>query len=150
LLGSHVVDANVLDLFAGTGSVGLEALSRGARQATFIDKDRLALNTINANLRLLGFADRGHVQRADAFILLRNDPRAGFDYIHVAPPQEKGLWSQALSAIDARPHWLNIDGVVVVQIAPRELQALPLQNLVLYDQRRYGSTLLCFYERPGT
>jgi 16S rRNA (guanine966-N2)-methyltransferase len=154
LLGSDVESADVLDLFAGTGSVGIEALSRGASRATFVESDRQAVNTIQANLKAVGFAERGRVLRADVFIYLRNQPKQGFDFIHVAPPQYHNLWAETLAALDARPGWVNSDGVVVAQIDPREWlatgQALPLRALELVDRRRYGSTLLCFYERPGT
>ena len=92
---------------------------------------------------------RARVVRSDVFIYLRNDPPAGFDYVHIAPPQYKNLWAETLRALDVRPNWLNPDGVAVAQIDPREFAELPLQHLVLVDQRKYGSTLLCFYEKPG-
>jgi 16S rRNA (guanine966-N2)-methyltransferase len=149
LLGSDIELAEVLDLFAGTGSVGIEALSRGASRATFVESDRQAVNTIQANLKAVGLSERGRVLRADVFIYLRNEPQQGFDYIHVAPPQYHNLWAETLAALDARPGWVNPDGVVVAQIDPREFQALSLDQLVLVDQRRYGNTMLCFYERPG-
>ena len=149
LLGTDILDALVLDLFAGTGSVGIEALSRGAQQAVFVENDRQAAGTISANLAAVGFAGRGRVLRADVFIHLRNEPRTGYDFIHVAPPQYHNLWAETLSALDARPAWVNPDGVVVAQIDPREYSDLVLQHLQLVDKRRYGNTLLCFYERPG-
>lgn len=149
LLGSDVELAEVLDLFAGTGSVGIEALSRGASRATFVESDRQAINTIQSNLKSVGLAERGRVLRADVFIYLRNEPKQGFDYIHIAPPQYHNLWAETLAALDARPGWVNPDGVVVAQIDPREFQALSLEHLALVDQRRYGNTMLCFYERPG-
>ena len=149
VLGSDIEQAAVLDLFAGTGSIGIEALSRGAARVTFVEWDRLAANVIQGNLQAIGFADRGRVVRTDVFIYLRNDPRAGFDYIHLAPPQYHELWSQTLTALDDRPAWVNPDGVVVAQIDPKEFAEVPLHNLVLADRRRYGNTLLCFYERAG-
>jgi 16S rRNA (guanine966-N2)-methyltransferase len=149
VLGGQIVDAAVLDLFAGTGSVGIEALSRGAASATFVERDRLAVATVQANLKTTGFSDQARVVRSDALIYLRNDPKAGFDYIHIAPPQYKDLWVQALTALDARPAWVNPDGLVVAQIDPLEFKPLPLEHLNLVDERRYGNTLLCFYERPG-
>jgi 16S rRNA (guanine(966)-N(2))-methyltransferase RsmD len=150
ILGSSIEGAAVLDLFAGTGSVGIEALSRGAARATFVESDRLAVNTVQANLRAAGFERQAKVLRADVFIHLRNDPGEGYDYIHVAPPQYAGLWSQTLTALDARPNWVNPDGVVVAQIDPKEYEPLPLKTFVLADERKYGNTLLVFYERPGT
>src|SRR5689334_10244901 len=149
LLAGDLEQARVLDLFAGTGSVGIEALSRGAAAAVFVESDRQAVKTIEANLRTVGFDRQGKVLRADVFIYLRNDPREGFDYIHVAPPQYKGLWVKALAELDARPAWVNPDGVVVAQIDPKEYEPQTLQHLTLVDERKYGTTLLLFYERPG-
>jgi 16S rRNA (guanine(966)-N(2))-methyltransferase RsmD len=149
LLAGDLDQATVLDLFAGTGGVGIEALSRGAARATFVESDRQAVKTIEANLRTVGFERQGKVVRTDVFVFLRNDPREGFDYIHVAPPQYHGLWAQTLAALDARPNWVNPDGVVVAQIDPKEYEPQTLQHLTLVDERKYGTTLLCFYERPG-
>ncbi len=147
ILGADIDQASVLDLFAGTGSVGIEALSRGAARAVFVESDRQAVRTIEDNLRSTGLGDRARVVRSDVFIYLRNTPRAGFDYIHIAPPQYANLWAEALAAIEARPAWLNPDGVAVAQIDPREYAEQALTRLSLVDQRTYGSTQLCFYER---
>ena len=151
ILGEDIEGAAVLDLFAGTGSVGVEALSRGAEYAVFVESDRLALKTIRENLQSTGLADYARVVRSDVFIYLRHDSRdrEAFDYIHVAPPQYQNLWAETLKALDARPVWVNPDGIVVAQIHPREFAELPLQHLTLFDQRQYGSTLLAFYERRG-
>jgi 16S rRNA (guanine966-N2)-methyltransferase len=147
ILSTDIEEALVLDLFAGTGGVGIEALSRGAARAVFVEGNRVAVNVIQENLRTTGLVHRAQIVRSDVFIYLRNDPATGFGYIHIAPPQYKNLWADTLKAIDARPSWLNPDGVAVAQIDPREFIELPLQNLTLVDQRKYGSTLLCFYER---
>ncbi len=149
VLGDQIEGAAVLDLFAGTGSVGIEALSRGAASATFIERDRLVVETVQANLKVTGLGDRARVVRSDVFIYLRNDPKSGYDYIHIAPPQYKEMWIEAMNALDARPAWVNPDGLVVAQIDPLEFKPLPLQHLNLIDERRYGNTFLAFYERPG-
>lgn len=149
ILGEHIVGASVLDLFAGTGSVGIEALSRGAARAEFVESNRLAASIIQDNLNHTLLAARGRVVRADVFIYLRNTPRAGFDYVHIAPPQYQGLWSKTLHALDARPAWVNPDGLVVAQIHPREYEPQALEHFTLVDERKYGNTLLCFYERGG-
>jgi 16S rRNA (guanine(966)-N(2))-methyltransferase RsmD len=150
ILASDVLDADVLDLFAGTGSVGIEALSRGARRAVFVESGRDALATIQANLRTTGLIAKAEVVRTDVFVYLANDPRLSFHLIYVAPPQYEGLWARALKLIAARPGWLAEDGVIVAQIHPKEFEHLALSNLELVDQRRYGSTMLCFYERTLT
>ncbi len=146
ILGTDVRDARVLDLFAGTGGVGIEALSRGAKEAVFVEQGRAALETIRANLVSTGLAGRARVVRADVFTFLSRPPDARYDYAYIAPPQYKELWKQTLLAIDANPAWLSEDSEVIVQIHPREFEPLPLEHLALIDERKYGSTLLCFYE----
>lgn len=149
ILGTDIVGSRFLDLFAGTGGVGIEALSRGARRATFVENDRRALETLRDNLTVTGLKDRADVLRTDVLALLRSTPTAPFDFIYIAPPQYVGLWSKALELIDARPGWLNPDGWAIAQIHPVEAKEVELKNLQLVDERRYGSTLLRFYERPG-
>jgi len=146
ILGSDVRDARFLDLFAGTGGVGIEALSRGAAEAAFVEQGRAALETIRANLAITRLADRARVVRADVFAFLAGAPDAPFDYVYIAPPQYKGLWAQTLRALDANPAWLSTDSQIIVQIHPREFEPLALEHLTLVDQRKYGSTILCFYE----
>jgi len=147
ILGTGLRGASVLDLFAGTGSVGIEALSRGAEFALFIDSDRLAVRTIHENLALTGLADRATVLRLNAFDYLRRPQPQAFDYVYIAPPQHKTLWKDALLLLDSQPQHLNPDGVVIVQIDPDEQEPVALSALERYDERRYGKTLLWFFER---
>ena len=150
ILGHWIIDARVLDLFGGTGAVGIEALSRGAAHVTFVEQAHIATRIIGENLRLTNLAGRALVKRADAFKFLAQVPAQPFDLIYIAPPQYQQLWAQAVRVVDERLHeWLLPDGAVIVQIHPKEYQNLELQNLVLYDERKYGSTMLCFYEWGG-
>lgn len=151
ILGQWVRDSRWLDLFAGTGSVGIEALSRGAEHCLFLDRSGAAVNTIHENLAIASVEDAGEVRRVDAFQFLDDEPEddARFEVIYVAPPQYMGLWRDALELIDAHPTWLYPDGIVVVQIDPSEYEDVPLKHLRKYDERKYGKTLLCFYEYPG-
>lgn len=149
ILGTWIMEARVLDLFGGTGSVGIEALSRGAAHVTFIDQNQVATRTIGQNLRSTDLAANAYVKRADAFKFLKQPPSnlSAYDLIYIAPPQYKNLWVEALQWFDQHlAPWLLPDGAIIVQIHPREYQDLPLKNLTLYDERKYGSTLLCFYE----
>jgi 16S rRNA (guanine(966)-N(2))-methyltransferase RsmD len=146
ILAGDIVDATLLDLFAGTGSVGIEALSRGAEYVRFNDVHRQAIDTVKANLETTGLKSSAEVVKSDAFTLLRQHPDRRFDYIFIAPPQYKGLWRQALEALDANPGWLTGDGWLLVQIDPVEYQAMALAHFSEIEQRRYGSTLLVFYE----
>ncbi len=144
-LGARVRDANVLDLFAGAGSVGIEALSRGARAATFVELDREALRAIRDNLALTRTTDRGKIVRLDVFKFIRHGAAEKYDLIYVAPPQYKELWAETLETLDGRG-FLSERGVVVAQIHPREFHAVDLKTLELTDSRKYGSTMLCFYQ----
>jgi len=69
--------------------------------------------------------------------------------VYIAPPQYQGLWQRALLKLDERPDWLNPEAIVVVQIDPREQEAITLRTLEAYDERRYGQTLLWFFEHPA-
>ncbi|HQE93619.1 MAG TPA: 16S rRNA (guanine(966)-N(2))-methyltransferase RsmD [Anaerolineae bacterium] len=144
ILSEDVAEAHFLDLFAGTGQVGIEALSRGAAHAVFVEKDATALRVIHNNLALTGLAAWAEVVRDDVFHYLAAFPRP-FDYIYIAPPQYRGLWGQTLRVLDAFPAWLKEDGWAIVQINPVEYEPLVLDHLTLFDQRKYGSVMLCFY-----
>jgi 16S rRNA (guanine(966)-N(2))-methyltransferase RsmD len=149
ILGRSILDANFLDLFAGTGSVGIEALSRGAKHALFVEIDRMALKTIHENLALTKLGDKAVVRRIDAFALLNQAPPAMYNFIYVAPPQGQGLWLKTLEALDSNPRWIPPDCTVIVQIAPLEQKPATLEHLNPYDERRYGKTLLWFFEAIG-
>lgn len=147
ILGAAVQGSSFLDLFAGTGSVGIEALSRGAGRVVFIDSDRLAIRTIHENLTITGLADGAEVLRTNAFEYLERRGIEPFEYIYIAPPQYKGLWKDVLLHLDENPAPLAEDGIAIVQIDPDEAEDLPLHWLALYDERLYGNTLLRFFER---
>jgi 16S rRNA (guanine966-N2)-methyltransferase len=148
ILGKRVVNALFLDLFAGTGSVGIEALSRGARRAVFVEQNRRALKVIAENLEMTNLADRAQVVGSDVFKFLKGEFEK-FDIVYIAPPQYKGLWARTLLTLDGR-ELLADEGLIVAQIHPKEFASLDLKSLQLADQRKYGSTLLCFYSQPET
>lgn len=151
IIGNDIEAARFLDLFAGTGAVGIEALSRGAAYARFIDMVQPAIQTINENLKSTGLEKKADIQKVDAFKLIESTPDYEFDYIYVAPPQYKEIWKNILLKIDTNPAWLSEDGWVIVQIHPIEFEELDkdkgLANLEIIDQRKYGSTLLVFYRK---
>jgi 16S rRNA (guanine(966)-N(2))-methyltransferase RsmD len=145
ILGDWIYETRVLDLFGGTGAVGIEALSRGASFAHFIERNRRAISTIQANLAHCKLEDQAEVVQGDSFAYLttyRGDP---FDLIYIAPPQYQGMWHKALTLVDQHPDLLAPFGAVIVQIHPREDEAVELNFLEEYDRRQYGSVLLIFY-----
>lgn len=147
IIGPDIVSASLLDLFAGTGAVGIEALSRGAEYVRFVDTQTQAIRTIKANLIQTNLSEKTIVIRQDAFKLLASTPDRAYDYIYVAPPQYKGLWSKSMRLLEQNIEWLDKDGWGIIQIDPIEYQEIQLSKLVEFDQRRYGSTQLIFFNR---
>ncbi len=147
ILGNDIVGASMFDLFGGTGSIGIEALSRGASYVRFSDANRNAYNTLVSNIKLTRFEKQAKVYFGDVFNILRGVPDREFEYIYVAPPQYKGMWRKVMETLDRNDGWLTDDGWIVVQINPIEREELELENFVCFDERKYGSTLLMFYYR---
>ena len=146
ILMDDVRDSRWLDLFGGTGAVGIEALSRGATSCTFLDIAPAAIKVIEQNLRATGVAPKAKVIRQDAMRYVSSRPNAQYDFVYVAPPQYQGLWSRVLAALDENIGWLTDDSTVIVQIDPTEFLTLELKNFEMADQRKYGRTMLCFYD----
>jgi 16S rRNA (guanine(966)-N(2))-methyltransferase RsmD len=156
ILRPQLAGMDVLDLFAGSGSVGIEALSQGAAFCTFTELSYPAIVTIKKNLANTGLTDRALVVQTDALDFLKKTPRS-FDLIYIAPPQYRNLWSECLMLLDKRPELLRTPsaeagddqpgGQAVIQIHPKEYERLALVALRETRQRQYGNTLLAFFER---
>ena len=139
-------DARVLDLFAGTGQLGIEALSRGAAEAVFVDRRPDAVRLVQENLALCGFTDRARVKSGDALAYLKSGEK--FDLIFLDPPYAADLLEQALTAIASfdicREH-----GIIVAEsAADKVLPELPAPYR-LYREYRYGKIRLSVYHRSG-
>ena len=147
ILAGDVTDSRWWDLFAGTGAIGIEALSRGASFVRFTDLNRAPIETIKFNVEHCGFSSQAELRRGDAFTLLSKGSDAQFEYIYMAPPQYKEMWEKAVELVDEDLNWLSEDGWVIVQIDPREYKNLALENLEEIEKRKYGTTMLIFYER---
>lgn len=145
IIGMDIKNSRFLDLFGGTGSVGIEALSRGADFARFLDLSPQAVAVIHRNLLKTKLTEKAEVLCMNALTYLSSKRNDGFDYLYIAPPQYKNIWLQALQLIDINQHHLNPDGWVVVQIDPLEYSPLKLSSLNFFDQRIYGSTMLLFF-----
>jgi 16S rRNA (guanine966-N2)-methyltransferase len=144
LLGPGAAEeAKVLDLFAGSGAMGLEALSRGAAHATFVESDREACRTINRNLDKLGF-DQATVLCQDALTALRTDARQGsrYDLVLLDPPYKR-FSSLQKPMIRHLPEILAPGGTLLVETAAEEEPDLPLAKRTT---RRYGSARLTLFD----
>jgi 16S rRNA (guanine(966)-N(2))-methyltransferase RsmD len=145
ILGPGIRGTRFLDLFAGTGAVGIEALSRGAAEAVLVERDRAVVDVIRANLTKTRLTDGAQAVQADVFAWLERSPDP-FDLVFSGPPQWQELWGRSLAAIDERPGLLAPDATVIVQLDPREeADEPPLTRLQLDDSRRYGNVALRFY-----
>jgi len=133
-------DARVLDVFAGTGAFGLEALSRGARFATFIEKDREARDALAANIKTLGETARTRLLAVDATAPPRAD--GPYDLVFLDPPYRSGLAEPALEAL-SRSGWLAPEALVVVELAARS-DFEPPTGFISLEERRYGAGRLVF------
>jgi 16S rRNA (guanine966-N2)-methyltransferase len=131
-----LTNQRVLDAFAGTGALGLEALSRGAAFATFLDRDRGSLAVLEDNIRALGESERTQILRADALSPPRAMEPATLAFLD--PPYGAGLAAPALSAL-ANAGWFAEDALVIVELAKADTLAAP-PGFLAVDERAYGKT----------
>ena len=145
--GIPFADAAVLDAFAGTGALGLEALSRGAGEAVFFEQNPEALAVLRKNVASLGESTRAHILPYDA----TRPPRAGVRcaVAFLDPPYRSGLAATALGAIEAAG-WLTPEALVVIESGGRE-ETMPLAGFTRINKRNYGAARLVFLRRadPG-
>jgi 16S rRNA (guanine966-N2)-methyltransferase len=137
---------HVLDLFAGSGGLGIEALSRGAGHATFVDAARPALIAVRGNLRELALEDRALVVAGDAVVTAgRQIPAQPWRLVFIDPPYASDL---ALRAVQALPcERLAADAVIVIEHDRRNAPPDAVGSLLRTDVRRYGDTLVSFFAR---
>jgi 16S rRNA (guanine966-N2)-methyltransferase len=135
----------VLDLFAGTGALGLEALSRGARFALFVEEAASARAAIRRNAESLDLTGQIKIWRRDATKLGPCAPLAPFGLVFIDPPYGRGLGEAALAELIAG-HWLEPGALVVVEEAERATVAAP-EGLVVLDARVYGDTQVMFLRK---
>ncbi len=151
ILGNRIKGSNVLDLFAGTGAIGIEALSRGAAFVLFVDQSTEAGRLIETNLRTcfhqphaafaqLNLASTHHVQP----LLTRIPPATQFDLVFMDPPYQKKLAEQALAMVE-KMNILATTALVVVEEHRRALLPVTVGSLEVLDHRRYGETGVWIY-----
>ena len=137
-LGGDLSGLTVVDLFAGSGALGLEALSRGARSAVFVENSRSALRALEGNIELLGCGDRAAVVRGDALRYARRAGRGAFDLAFADPPYGKGLAAGILDVFRGHPFAREI------WVEHRFDESLP--ELPALRSRRYGDTILSWIQ----
>ncbi len=145
--GLELEGARVLDLFAGTGAMGLEAVSRGARFCQFVEDSAEARGLIRKNADALGVIGLVKIWRRDATSLGPCSPQPGFDLVFADPPYGKGLGEKALLSL-VSGGWLN-EGAIVVLEEAQKVEISPADGLTLIDERDYGDTKIRFYRKAA-
>ncbi len=147
ILPRDLAGRRVLDLFAGSGSLSLEALSRGAESALLVDTSAAAAKLIQRNVDALGFTDRARIWKYPVGKALSRlaDEGVAYDAIFLDPPYDGGWIGKTLAAI-ARAGTLHPEGVVVAEHSMREGVEEGYGALMRRDRRRYGDTVLSFFE----
>jgi 16S rRNA (guanine966-N2)-methyltransferase len=138
-----IESARVLDLFAGTGAMGFEALSRGARFCLFIEESTEARGLIRRNADALGLIGRCKIWRRDATRLGRNQPQPPYDLVFCDPPYGKGLGERALAGL-VEGGWINAGSLILLEESERSKVPCP-SGLTEFDRRSYGDTAVHFY-----
>jgi 16S rRNA (guanine966-N2)-methyltransferase len=146
IAGFEINGARVLDLFAGTGALGFEALSRGARFCQFVEEGAEARGIIRRNADALGVIGLSKIWRRDASALGSCAPQTPFDLVFADPPYNKGLGDKALASL-VEGGWLAPGAVVVLEEAEKAM-VKEVPGLTLFDARIYGDTQVRFYRAP--
>jgi 16S rRNA (guanine966-N2)-methyltransferase len=148
VLGDRIRDARVLDLFAGSGALGLEALSRGARAATFVEADRTAVRCLRANLLALGLTEHGHILARDAFAALTALATAEsvFEVIFLDPPYGGDPALRSIETLALGP-LLGDNALLVVQAFHKTPLPERSGHLIRSWDRRYGESRLALYHK---
>ncbi len=145
ILGGEIEGNIVLDLFAGTGNLGIESLSRGAEKAVFVEKRSQAIRLIQKNLAQLGLKDRSEILPKDVnrAIGILNQRGESFDLILMDPPYEKGMIQKTLRKLNSHPIYSG-DSILVIEHDRREPLPLTIEGWDLIRQQRIGDTLISF------
>ncbi|HEX3032822.1 MAG TPA: 16S rRNA (guanine(966)-N(2))-methyltransferase RsmD [Bacillota bacterium] len=150
ILGDRVNEARVLDLFAGTGALAIEALSRGASGAVLVEREGQAVSAIRQNLLATGLAERAIIARQEVldFLGRQTDYSGPFNLIFMDPPYQQGLELKALELIE-QAHWLAEEGLIVVESSKHSELQERVGTMVLMRREKYGDTCLNFYSRSA-
>lgn len=147
IIAPYLQNANVLDLFAGTGSLGIEALSRGAESAVFIDKSQECYGIIKDNLIHTRLSEKAEVYSGDSILMLDRLKGKKFDIIFLDPPYSKGLIDEALINI-IKNELICKDTVIIAERDAKDIILEEIGSLKRVRDQKYGDTVLSFYISP--
>lgn len=146
IIAEYINDAEVLDLFAGTGNLGIEALSRGAKRATFVDKSRECAGIISENLTHTKLSDKAKIITDEVINAISRLSKDGtkFDIIFLDPPYNKNLIEETLKFI-IKDDIIKNNGIIVAERDVEDKIPEAVESLVLVSDRKYGDTIMSFY-----
>ena len=147
MIQNYIPDAVVVDVFAGTGSLGLEAASRGAKEVYLVDRSKDAFSLLKQNIENLKFEDTCHALNKDSYEALRclSDKSKLFDVIFVDPPYCREMIPEAIKIIYDKKI-LSKDGIIVTKIDSIEEIYEGYEEISLIKSRKYGNTTICLYK----
>ena len=147
MINSYMMDSDILDLFAGTGSLGIECLSRGANQCIFVDNSKESINIVKSNIKKARVENESIVLNLDfkSAINSLSSKNKQFDVIFMDPPYYKNMFSDALSAVDNN-NLLKEDGIIVVEHDTVDKFPDNMGRLYKSREKKYGNTTLTFYK----
>jgi 16S rRNA (guanine966-N2)-methyltransferase len=147
VLREEVSGKRVLDLFAGAGGLGLEALSRGAQSVTFVDASSQSINVLKKNLETLKLKDRSTIIKIDGLKALKKLPQS-FNLIFADPPYGKGYAQQIVNSL-IPSHVLEDGGIFVLEHHKKETFSCTEDKLFILKQKRFGDTVISFLLKKG-
>ncbi|MBO5179782.1 MAG: 16S rRNA (guanine(966)-N(2))-methyltransferase RsmD [Clostridia bacterium] len=148
ILYNKVEDSVFLDLFAGSGAIGIEALSRGAEKAYFSDKNLECIKVIKANIEKTHFEQESVVLNGDFKSIVEKLKNIKFDIIFIDPPYNKGLGVEAIELLSDN-QMLSDDGIIVYETDEIEIVPDNIKEYERYNYKKYGRNILNFYRRKG-
>lgn len=146
ILGNNFFDKNILDLFAGSGALGLEALSRGANFCDFVDLSQDAINIINKNIDKCHMNDKSRVHKSDFRVIIKKFYDKHFDFVFLDPPYGKDMGIEAINGLD---RIVKDDGIVILETDGIEDVPDIIGGFEKYDFRKYGRIAISFFRKVG-
>lgn len=147
VLQKEIEGKRILDLFAGAGTLGIEALSRGAESVTFVDASRQSMSILRKNLRDLSLENRSTTLRSDGLEALEKLKRR-FHLIFADPPYLKGFVQRIVDSV-AGSEVLHKNGILILEHHKKEKFSFPEKSLSILKQRRFGDTMISFFSKLG-
>ncbi|WXR61553.1 16S rRNA (guanine(966)-N(2))-methyltransferase RsmD [Peptostreptococcaceae bacterium AGR-M142] len=146
IINMDIIDTNVLDLFCGTGALGIESLSRGANRCVFVDRDKKSIEMTKRNILKTKLMDYSIIENIDVKTAISKYSSEQFDYIFLDPPYNKDFCMEVLRLINDN-EILNEDGIIVIEHDPKEVLDEVLGHLIRFKEKKYNkTTMISFYK----